>query len=89
MFFNEKRVEAMKTGRYICDVCRGLMVFEDKAETILVCPKCGRSMPIERYGFASDEEFRAMYPLIGDSMASDEGAIGESYDEVYNELDRD
>lgn len=49
-WFNEKRIEAMHTGEYICPECGQLMEFEDPGETILVCPNCGNSMELEEYG---------------------------------------
>ena len=38
------------------------MEWEDEWEDTLVCPKCGHSMDSDHYGFASEEEYNAMYP---------------------------
>lgn len=60
-FFNEKQLNAMKTGVYICENCGSQMEFEDKWEDTLVCPNCGNSTDVEHYGF-TDEEYDALYP---------------------------
>lgn len=61
-FFNAAQIEAFKTGIYICPECGGIMEWEDEWEDTLVCPKCGHSMDSDHYGFASEEEYNAMYP---------------------------
>lgn len=86
-FLNEKQVEAMLSGNYICEKCQSVMEFEDEWEDVLVCPKCGFSVESERYGFESDEEYDALYPTMEEVMGYDsEEEFGETYDEVYGEL---
>jgi DNA-directed RNA polymerase subunit M/transcription elongation factor TFIIS len=60
--FNEKRIEAMFSGKYECPVCGSLMEFEDEWETVLVCPQCGESIELDRYGF-TDDEYDELYPM--------------------------
>ena len=57
--FNEKQVEAMFGGDYICSECGEKMEFEDEWEETLVCPNCGHDIDLEHYGFESDEEYEA------------------------------
>ena len=47
---------------YICDECGAKMEFEDDDESILLCTKCHKSMPLEHYGL-TDEEY---YDIYGD-----------------------
>lgn len=63
-FFNEKRLLAFETGKFICAKCGAEMKFEDKWEERLYCPKCGFKITAERYGFDSDEEYEALYPTL-------------------------
>ena len=51
----------MLTGEYICPECGGRLIFEDKWETVLVCPCCGNSIELDRYGF-TDDEYESLYP---------------------------
>lgn len=60
--FNEKKVEALLSGEYVCSECGAVMEFEDEWEDILICPECGHSVDLERYGCESDEEYEALYP---------------------------
>ncbi len=89
--FNEKQIEAMFGGDYICSECGGKMEFEDEWEDTLVCPACGHDIDIERYGFENDEEYEAQYPtkeeVLGyDDEEEEEEHCGETYDEVCGEL---
>lgn len=63
-FFNEKRLLAFETGKFICAECGAEMMFEDKWEEHLYCPKCGYKVTAERYGFDSEEEYEAQYPTL-------------------------
>lgn len=63
-FFNEKRLLAFATGKFICAKCGAEMEFEDKWEERLLCPKCGFKVMTEHYGFDSDEEYEAQYPTL-------------------------
>ena len=38
------------------------MEFEDEWKDTLVCPHCGHSVDLDRYGFESDEEYESLYP---------------------------
>lgn len=95
--FSEKLVKGLKTGIYPCqnEGCDGLMVFEDeKWRDTLVCPKCGYSCDLDDYG-KTEEEIEMDYPteeeargLLGGGYDCGDGdECGETYEEVYNELD--
>ena len=73
-FFNEKRLLAFETGKFICDKCGAEMIFRDRWETELFCPKCGYEVSSEKYGFESEEEYEATYPILdeSDDLAEDE-----------------
>ena len=89
-FFNDKRIDAMMSGRYICDQCGSVMEWEDEWEDSLICPNCGNSVNPEKYGFSSDEEYEALFPTEKDVLGADdddETPAGERYDEVCGELD--
>lgn len=94
-FFNDTLVDALFTGNYVCRECGAQMEFEDEWEDILVCPSCGYSVELDRYGFDSDEEYDALYPtkeeLCGyeDEYDEDDEYNGEIYDEICGELDDD
>lgn len=60
-FFNEKQIEAMFIGEYICSECGKLMEFEDEWRDILVCPHCGHSVELDDYGRDENEN---PYPTI-------------------------
>ena len=62
--FSEKRWEAFATGKFICAKCNEEMIFEDKWETKLICPKCGYRVASDLYGIESEEEYAALYPII-------------------------
>ena len=62
--FNEKRWLAFETGKFSCAKCGAEMIFEDKWEEHLLCPKCGFRIDAERYGFDTEEEYEAVYPII-------------------------
>lgn len=89
--FNEKRIEAMFSGDYICSECGAKMEFEDEWEDTLVCPQCGHGVDLEHYGFESDEEYEALYPtreeVVGYEDEDDDNEYGETYDEVCGELE--
>ena len=63
-FFNEKRWEAFETGKFICAKCGAEMIFTDRWEEKLLCPKCGYRINAEMYGFDSQEEYDALYPTL-------------------------
>ena len=92
-FFNEKLVEALFSGRYICSECGAEMDFEDERKDVLICPSCGHSVELERYGFENDEAYDALFPSIDEIIHSeedeDEEYTGEIYDEVCGELSDD
>lgn len=86
---SEKMLEGMRTGKYPCEKCGNLMIWETDREDILVCPKCGYSVDSDHYGF-TDEEYEALYPTLEeliDQEEDDEDSCEEIYEEVYNELD--
>ena len=88
-FFNKDVVDAMFGGDYICSQCGAKMEFEN--EDSLVCSKCGHSLDYDRYGHEDDEDYDALYPseeeFLGSDDEEDEDDCGETYDEVYGELD--
>lgn len=61
-FFNDKLAEALFSGNYVCSECGAKMEFEDEYEDILVCPTCGHSVELDRYGAENDEDYDALYP---------------------------
>lgn len=90
-FFNDKVIEALRSGRYICSKCGADMKFEDEWEDVLICPVCGHSIDYERYGFEDDEAYEALYPTYEEVMNceaedDEEEDTGETYDEVCGEL---
>jgi DNA-directed RNA polymerase subunit M/transcription elongation factor TFIIS len=91
-FFNDKLIDGLLNGRYICSECGSAMEFEDEWEEVLVCSKCGHSVDLERYGFENDEDYDALYPskeeVVGyEDEDENEDDSGETYDEVCGELD--
>lgn len=96
-FFNDARIEAMLTGRYICSKCGAMMEFENDMEDSLVCPSCGHDVDIDRYGAEDDEDYDALYPTEEEVLGydedeydeDDEDYCGETYDEVCGELSDD
>ena len=97
--FSEKLVKALKTGEYPCTECGWPMIFEDEEwRSILVCtnPECCFSCEIDKYG-KEEEEDEMDYPteeeariLLGEEVNEEdenENQYGETYEEVYNELD--
>lgn len=60
-FFNDAQIRGMKTGEYPCEECGSLMDFEDEQRETLICPKCGRSVSFDEYGF-TEEEYAALFP---------------------------
>lgn len=64
-FFNQKQLDAMKTGVYICENCGSQMEFEDQWEDSLVCPNCGNSTDVDHYGF-TDEEVMGIETVVYD-----------------------
>lgn len=58
-------LKACESGDYICRDCGAKMFFEDKNEDTLICPNCGADIPIDSYGFDSDEDYEDYYePLF-------------------------
>lgn len=93
-FFNEKQLEAMFGGDYICSKCGAKMEFEDEWRDNLICPSCGHEVDLDHYGFDSEEDYNAMYPTEEELLGygedeDDEDYCGETYDEVCGELDDD
>lgn len=90
-FFSLGQILGMFTGRYPCPCCGTKMKWEDDSEETLICPKCGHEEDSDHYGF-TDEEYDALYPTkedVGGYEESNDEYNGESYEEVYNELDDD
>lgn len=73
---------------YYCGECGAEMeLFGD----VLVCPKCGHSVDVEDY-VTEYEEVEGWFPTLEELEELENGPkedIGETYDEVYNELDPD
>lgn len=70
---NEKLVEALFSGEYICSECGALMFFEDEEwRDTLICPKCGHSVDLEHYGFENDEAYEAVYPTKEELLGYDD-----------------
>ena len=69
--FSEKRWEAFATGKFVCSKCETEMVFEDKQEKSLICPKCGYRVSLELYGIGSEEEMNALFPILKDEDETD------------------
>lgn len=91
--FNEAMIEALLSGRYICSQCGNRMQFEDELnEDILICPICGHSVDLDRYGCEDDEEFERLYPtkeeLLGEYEEEDDEEC-EIYEEECGELEDD
>ena len=55
--FNEKQIEAMRSGKYICSKCGRVMEFEDEWEDTLVC-SCGHNIGLDEYGCEGDEKYK-------------------------------
>lgn len=60
--FNEEQIKAMFSREYICRECGNLMKFEDEWEDTLICPHCGHSVELDRYGCEDEEEYENLYP---------------------------
>lgn len=95
-FLNDKQLDALLSGMYICRKCGGKMEFEDEWEDTLVCPKCGASIDSDMYGIESEEEYEALYPteeeILGyseEEYEDDEEDTGEYYEEECGELSDD
>lgn len=90
-FFNDALTNALFSGKYICSECDALMEFEDEWKDVLICPNCGHSVDFEHYGFENDEDYDAQYPTKEEVLGYDdsEDDTGETYDEVWGELDND
>ena len=79
---------------YYCERCPEIMEFEDENEFILVCPNCGYTTDTDHYGL-TDEEYEELYltreEVTGEyeDYYDEDNPWGETYDEVYNELDPD
>lgn len=72
-FFNDAMVDALLSGEYICSECGAKMEFEDeKWRDILVCPKCGHSVDLDRYGFENDEDYDALFPTKEEVCGEDD-----------------
>ena len=91
-FFNDAQIHGMLTGEYVCPECGAAMKWEDDHEEVLICPECGYESELDRYGFGDDSEYEALYPTKADIYGVDDEAdedCGETYDEVYGELNDD
>lgn len=77
---NEKRKEALETGKYFCPECGELMIFEDEQwRDSLVCENCGYSCKLDDYGDDPDDVDRRRITEIAGSPDT------ETYEEVYDE----
>ena len=86
--FNEKQMKAMFSREYICRECGNLMEFEDEWEDTLICPHCGHSVELDRYGCEDDEEYENLYPTREEVLGiADDNPEEETYDEICEELD--
>ena len=88
-YFKDKFVDALTRSVYTCSECGSRMEFEDEFEDILICPECGHSVDLERYGAENDEDYDELYPTLEDVLGysdEDEDEV-EVYDEVCGELD--
>lgn len=85
--FNEKQIEAMRSGKYICSKCGRVMEFEDEWEDTLVC-SCGHNIGLDEYGCEGDEKYENLYSDENDGWDED-NQEGETYDEVCGELEDD
>ena len=70
------------------------MEFEDDYEDTLVCPNCGHSIDLDRYGYEDDESYEKLYPTREEVLGIaendedyEDNPYGETYDEVCGELD--
>lgn len=72
-FFNEAKIKAFETGRYICEKCGSVMKFENEWEETLICEKCGHEVELEKYGF-TDEEYEDLYPTLEEVLELEEGS---------------
>lgn len=91
-FFNPNQVVGMFTNKYPCPECGALMNWEDENKEVLICPNCGHEEEFDHYGF-TDEEYESLYPtkeeVFGYEDDKDDEYNGETYDEIYGELDND
>ena len=93
--FNEKQIEAMFGGGYICCKCGSKMEFEDEWEETLICTKCSFEQNPDHYGYENEDEiYEALYMtkeevLARDGVYEEDGDEGEEeYEEVGNELSK-
>lgn len=90
--FNNKLMNALKTGIFKCDKCGSRMKAIDETGDYYVCPFCGYDTDVEHYGYL-EEEYENLYPPIEDVLEyyeTDEDEYnGENYEEVFNELSHD
>ena len=87
--FSFGQILGMFGGKHTCPQCGAQMEWENDNEETLVCPQCGNSIDSDHYGF-TDEEYDSLYPSKEEVCGykdDDEDDCGESYDEVYDELD--
>lgn len=87
--FNDKLVEALFTGNYVCSQCGSKMEFEDERRDTLVCNKCGHSVDLDLYGSEDESDYSALYPPMEDIIDDDEDIEEEVYEEECGELDND
>lgn len=88
--FNEEQIKAMFGREHVCRECGNLMEFEDEWEDTLICPHCGHSVELDRYGCEDDEEYENLYPTREEVLGivdEEDDAESETYDEVCGELD--
>lgn len=72
-YFNDKLVEGLFTGNYICNECGSKMEFEDEeVRDVLVCPKCGHSVDLDRYGSEDEEDIYGEEVIYPEDLWSDE-----------------
>lgn len=88
-FFNDKQLEAILSGTYICPECGEVMKFEDEWEDTLVCLSCGYSVDSDMYGFNSEEEYNALFPRADELDENEDNEEKEYYEEECGELSHD
>lgn len=69
--FNDAQLEGMFGGVYICSQCGGKMEFENEWRDVLVCPCCGHSVELDRYGCEDEESYHKMYPTREEVLGED------------------
>ena len=73
---------------YFCGECGAEM---ERFGDVLVCPKCGHSVDVEDYmtEYEDEEEYAPTLEELEGLPDEEDEELGETYDEVYNELDEE